>query len=159
MIHIALGILFTLGVQKCILLWSPWWPIIKREVDKYLEERLTCLKVKSSHQKPYGEVQSLPILRSKWDNITMYFVKKLPRTSNGFNSILVIVDWRTKWTHFLLIRESYTTGRLAKKYIDELVRRHGITTSIVSDRDSRFTSTFWQCFQEQMGSKVIMSID
>ncbi|KAI3739961.1 hypothetical protein L2E82_30375 [Cichorium intybus] len=60
-----------------------WWPGMKRDIGRYVEKCLTCLQVKSNHQKPYGEIQPLPIPEKKWDNITMDFVTKLPRTPCG----------------------------------------------------------------------------
>jgi len=87
----------------------------------------------------------------------MDFVTKLPRTPKGYDAIWVIVDRLTKSAHFLPIKETYSIERLAKLYIDEIVTRHGVPLSIVSDRDSRFTSTFWQSFQRELGSQVKLS--
>ncbi|KAI3770485.1 hypothetical protein L6452_01619 [Arctium lappa] len=96
----------------------------------------------------------------KWDHITMDFVTQLPRTRKGCDAIWVIVDRLTKSAHFLPIKETYSMERLerlAKLYIDEIVTRHGVPSSIVSDRDSRFTSTFWQSFKRELGSPVKLS--
>ena len=94
---------------------------------------MTCLQVKSNHQKPYGEIQPLPIPMKKWDEITMDFITKLPRTSRGHDSIWVVVDRLTKSALFIPIRESYSVERLANIYIKEVVRHHGVPVSIVSD--------------------------
>lgn len=74
----------------------------------------------------------------------MHFVIKLPRTVRGNDMIWVIVDRLTKSAHFLATRETLPLERLAKLYIDEIVSRHGIPLSIVSDRDSRFASNYWR---------------
>ena len=87
----------------------------------------------------------------------MYFITKLPRTSSNHDSIWVIVDRLTKSAHFLPIREDYTMDRLAKIYIKEIVTRHGVPISIISDRDSRFTSRFWQSMQKALGTRLDMS--
>ncbi|KAI3723340.1 hypothetical protein L2E82_34842 [Cichorium intybus] len=134
-----------------------WWPEMKRDVGRYVERCLTCLQVKSNHQKPYGEIQPLPIPEKKWDHITMDFVTKLPRTPRGHDSVWVIVDRLTKSAQFIPISEKYKVDQLAKIYIDEVLCRHGLPASIVSDRDSRFTSHFWQSLQKRLGSKVLMS--
>ncbi|MGV8000504.1 hypothetical protein PJP08_29305, partial [Mycobacterium kansasii] len=63
----------------------------------------------------------------------------------------------TKSAHFLAIRETWHTDRLAKMFIDEIVRLHGVPVSIVSDRDSRFTSQFWRSFQRAMGTDLQLS--
>nr|GEU36233.1 retrotransposon protein, putative, Ty3-gypsy subclass [Tanacetum cinerariifolium] len=73
----------------------------------------------------------------KWDNITMDFVTKLPRTSSGYDTIWVIVDRLTKSAHFLPMREDDSMDKLTKLYLKEVVTRHGVTISIISDRDPR----------------------
>ncbi|GJV34101.1 putative reverse transcriptase domain-containing protein [Tanacetum coccineum] len=80
------------------------------------------------------------------------FVTKLPRTSNGHDTIWVIVDRLTKSAHFLPMREDYKMERLARLYLNEIVARHDVPISIISDRDSRFTSRFWQSMQEALGT-------
>ena len=74
----------------------------------------------------------------------MDFITKLPKTSSGYDTIWVIVDRLTKSDHFLPIRETDKMEKLASLYIKEVVSRHGVPVSIISDRDSRFTSRFWQ---------------
>ncbi|KAD3640990.1 hypothetical protein E3N88_30213 [Mikania micrantha] len=81
----------------------------------------------------------------------------LQRTKKGNDVIWVIVDMLTKSAHFLAIKESYELERLAQIYVDEIVTKHGVPLSIVSDRDSRFTSRFWQIFQNAMGTRLDMS--
>ncbi|GJT45016.1 putative reverse transcriptase domain-containing protein [Tanacetum coccineum] len=87
----------------------------------------------------------------------MDFVTKLPRTSSGHDTIWVIVDRLTKSAHFLPMREDYKMKRLARLYLNEIVARHGVPISIISDRDSRFTSRFWQSMQEALGTRLDMS--
>ena len=112
---------------------------MKKDIAHFVERCATCLQVKAEHQRPYGELQSLEIPVWKWDDITMDFVMKLPRTPKGYDAIWVIIDRLTKSAHFLLIKESYPMESLARLYIDEIVTRHGVPLSIVSNRDSRFT--------------------
>ncbi|GJW12507.1 putative reverse transcriptase domain-containing protein [Tanacetum coccineum] len=87
----------------------------------------------------------------------MDFIIKLPRTSKGHDAIWVIVDRLTKSAHFLAICEDYKTERLARLYIDEIVARHGLLVSIISDRDSYFTSGFWQSLQKTLGMQLDLS--
>ncbi|GJS03091.1 putative reverse transcriptase domain-containing protein [Tanacetum coccineum] len=87
----------------------------------------------------------------------MDFVTKLPRTSSRHDSIWVIVDRLTKSAHFLPMREDYKMDMLARIYLTEIVARHGVTILIISDRDSRFTSRFWQSMQEALGTRLDMS--
>ncbi|GKF55770.1 putative reverse transcriptase domain-containing protein [Tanacetum coccineum] len=87
----------------------------------------------------------------------MDFISKLPRTSSGHGSIWVIVDRLTKSTHFLAIRKDYKIERLARLYINEIVARHGMPVSIISDRDNYFTSIFWQSLQKALGTRLDLS--
>ncbi|GJU22583.1 putative reverse transcriptase domain-containing protein [Tanacetum coccineum] len=79
---------------------------------------------------------------AEYKGIAMDFVTKLPRISSGHDTIWVIVDRLTKSAHFLPMREDYKMERLARLYLNEIVARHGVSISIISDRDSRFTSWF-----------------
>ncbi|KAD5802981.1 hypothetical protein E3N88_14341 [Mikania micrantha] len=134
-----------------------WWPGMKKHIAEYVDRCLTCLKVKAEHQRPSGLLQQPEIPMWKWDQISMDFITKLPRTSHNHDSIWVIVDRLTKSAHFLPIREDYSMDRLAKLYVNEIVSRHGVPISIISDRDSRFMSRFWQTLQNALGTQINMS--
>ncbi|KAD2805709.1 hypothetical protein E3N88_39086 [Mikania micrantha] len=134
-----------------------WWPGMKKHIAEYVGRCLTCLKVKAEHQRPSGLLQQPEIPMWKWDQISMDFITKLPRTSRNHDSIWVIVDRLTKTAHFIPIREDYSMDRLAKLYVNEIVSRHGVPISIISDRDSRFTSRFWQTLQNALGTQINMS--
>ncbi|GJZ65991.1 putative reverse transcriptase domain-containing protein [Tanacetum coccineum] len=86
----------------------------------------------------------------------MDFITKLPRTKNRHDAIWVVVDRLTKSAHFLAIREDYSTEKLARLYTDEIVTRHGVSVSIISDHDARFTSRLWQTFQKALGTRLDM---
>ncbi|KAJ9544965.1 hypothetical protein OSB04_024672 [Centaurea solstitialis] len=134
-----------------------WWPGMKRDVARYVESCLTCLKVKAEHQKPHGKMQPLEIPEWKWENLTMDLITKLPKTPRKFDAIWVIVDRLTKSAIFLPIRWSSTVEQLAKIYVDEVVSRHGVPVSIISDRDVRFTSRFWERFHSELGTRLHFS--
>ena len=74
----------------------------------------------------------------------MDFVLGLPHTSKGHDTIWVIIDQLMKLVHFLPIKKTYPIHYLAKLYIEEIVRLHGVLVSIVSNRDPSFTSHFWE---------------
>ncbi|GJR02651.1 putative reverse transcriptase domain-containing protein [Tanacetum coccineum] len=86
----------------------------------------------------------------KWDNITMDFITKLPKTSDSYDTIWVIVECLTKSAYFLPMRENDSVDKLARLYLKEVVTRHGIPVSIICDRDGRFTSNFWRAFQKAL---------
>ncbi|GKB49915.1 putative reverse transcriptase domain-containing protein [Tanacetum coccineum] len=100
-----------------------WWPGMKRDIATYVSKCLTCSKVKAEHQRPSGLLQQPEIPEWKWDKITMDFITKLP-----------------------------STKKLAKIYVDEIVTRHGVPVSIISDKDGRFTSHCWQTVQKALGT-------
>ncbi|GJU66792.1 putative reverse transcriptase domain-containing protein [Tanacetum coccineum] len=112
-----------------------WWPRMKRDIATYVSKCLTCLKVKAEHQRPLGLLQQPEILKWKWDKITMDFITKLPKTKSGHDTIWVIVDRLTKLAHFLATQEDYSTQRLVRLYIDEIVARYGVPVSIILNRD------------------------
>ncbi|GJT03391.1 putative reverse transcriptase domain-containing protein [Tanacetum coccineum] len=129
-----------------------WWSNMKADIATYVSKCLTCAKVKAEHQKPFGLLVQLEIPEWKWEKITMDFVTKLPKTENGYDTIWVIIDRLTKSAHFLLIRENDPMEKLMKLYMKEVVTRHGVPVSIISDRDGRFTSLFWQALHKALGT-------
>jgi len=136
---------------------SYWWHCMKNDVAKFVYACLTCHKSKVEHQRPGGKLTQLDIPVWKWDSISMDFVTHLPRTLRKHDSVWVIVDKLTKTKHFLPIDLRISMQKLAQIYIDEIVRLHGVPSSIVSDRDPRFTSRFWQTLQEALGTKLRLS--
>ncbi|GJW58303.1 putative reverse transcriptase domain-containing protein [Tanacetum coccineum] len=134
-----------------------WWPNMKADIATYVSKCLTCAKVKAEHQRPSGLLVQPAIPEWKWDNITMDFITKLPKSSQGFDTIWVIVDRLTKSAHFLPIRENDPLDKLARLYLNRIVARHGIPVSIICDRDGRFTSNFWRSFQKALGTDLSMS--
>lgn len=87
----------------------------------------------------------------------MDFMTKLPRTKGGHFMIWVIINLLTKSAHFIEANEKLSMEKLSKVYVKEIVRAHGIPVTIVSDRNSCFTSIFWKGLQEDMGTKLCLS--
>ncbi|GJT37035.1 putative reverse transcriptase domain-containing protein [Tanacetum coccineum] len=134
-----------------------WWPNMKADIATYVNKCLTCAKVKAEHQRPSGLLVQPKIPEWKWDNITMDFVTKLPKTSQGYDTIWVIVDRLTKSAIFTPMRETDPLDKLARLYLKEVVTRHGIPVSIICDRDPRFASNFWRSLQNALGTNLDMS--
>ncbi|GJV98418.1 putative reverse transcriptase domain-containing protein [Tanacetum coccineum] len=134
-----------------------WWPNMKADIATYVSKCLTCAKVKAEHQRPSGLLQQPEIPEWKWERITMDFVTGLPRTSSGYDSIWVIVDRLTKSAHFLPMKKTDSMEKLTQQYLKEVVCRHGVPLSIISDRDSRFASGFWRSLQNALGTNLNMS--
>ncbi|GJZ38152.1 putative reverse transcriptase domain-containing protein [Tanacetum coccineum] len=134
-----------------------WWPNMKADIATYVSKCLTCAKVKAEHQRPSGLLVQPEIPQWKWDNITMDFVTKLPKSSQGYDTIWVIVDRLTKSAIFTPMRETDSMEKLARMYLKEVVTRHGIPVSIICDRDPRFASNFWRSLQKALGTNLDMS--
>ncbi|GJR02420.1 putative reverse transcriptase domain-containing protein [Tanacetum coccineum] len=134
-----------------------WWPNMKAEIATYVSKCMTCAKVKAEYQKPSGLLVQPIIPIWKWENITMDFVTKLPKTTSGQDTIWVIVDRLTKSAHFLPMKETDSMEKLTRQYLKEVVSRHGVPVSIISDRDSKFTSHFWKSLNEALGTQLDMS--
>nr|GEZ84231.1 reverse transcriptase domain-containing protein [Tanacetum cinerariifolium] len=108
-------------------------------------------------QKPSGLLIQPKIPIWKWERITMDFVTKLPRTLNEHDTIWVVVDRLTKSVHFIPTREIESMDTLTWLYIKETISCHGVPISIISDRESHFTSRFWQSLQNVLGTQLDMS--
>ncbi|GJV69537.1 putative reverse transcriptase domain-containing protein [Tanacetum coccineum] len=108
---------------------------MKADIANYVSKFLTCAKVKAKHQRPSGLLVQPEIPKWKWDNITMDFVMKLPKSSQGYDTIWVIVDRLTKSAIFLPMRETDPMEKLARMYLKEVVTRHEIPVLIIYDRD------------------------
>ncbi|GJR63055.1 putative reverse transcriptase domain-containing protein [Tanacetum coccineum] len=134
-----------------------WWPNMKAEIATYVSKCMTYAKVKAEYQKPSGLLVQPIIPIWKWENITMDFVTKLPKTTSGQDTIWVIVDRLTKSAHFLPMKETDSMEKLTRQYLKEVVSRHGVPVSIISDRDSKFTSHFWKSLNEALGTQLDMS--
>nr|GEZ98689.1 hypothetical protein [Tanacetum cinerariifolium] len=99
---------------------------------------LTCAKVKAEHQKPSRLLQQPEIPVWKWERIALDFVSGLSRTPSGYDRIWVIVDRLTKSPHFISIKKMNIMEKLVQLYLKEVVYKHGVPISIISDRDSHF---------------------
>ncbi|GJU01992.1 putative reverse transcriptase domain-containing protein [Tanacetum coccineum] len=109
-----------------------WWPNMKAIIAEYVGKCLTCSRVKEECQNPSGLIIQPEIPTWKWERITMDFVTKLPKTSNGHDTIWVIVDRLTKSAHVIPTR----------------------ATDNMETLTSHFTSKFWQSLQNALGTQL-----
>ncbi|GKA46257.1 putative reverse transcriptase domain-containing protein [Tanacetum coccineum] len=134
------------------------WPNMKAIIAEYVDKCLTCSRVKAECQKPSGLLIQPKISIWKWERITMDFITKLPKTSNKHDTIWVIVDRLNKSAHFIPTRETDSMETLTRLYIKEIVSRHEVPISIISDRDGHFTSRFYQSMQNALCTQLDMSM-
>src|SRR4051812_15161432 len=134
-----------------------WWTGMKKDIAAYVAVCDVCHRVKAEHQKPAGLLQPLPIPEWKWDKIGMDFITGLPRTKAGYDSIWVVVDRLTKVAHFIPVKTTYTSAKLAKIYMTRIICLHGVPRSIVSDTGTQFTSRFWRQLHGTLGTRLEFS--
>lgn len=88
-----------------------------------------------------------------WEDLAMDFITRLP-LSNGFTVILVVINRLSKYAHFFTMKTDYTSKQVAEILIKNVVKLHGFTKTIVSDRDKVFTSEFWQHLFKLSGTTI-----
>jgi hypothetical protein len=129
------------------------WHGMKAAVEDFVKQCSVCQHAKHSNTHPAGLLQPLPIPTGAWRDITMDFVMGLPK-SEGFEVILVVVDRFTKYAHFMPMRHPFSAPGVARVFVDNIVKLHGMPHSITSDRDYIFTSNFWKKLFATLGTKL-----
>ncbi|XP_038973404.1 uncharacterized protein LOC103699041 [Phoenix dactylifera] len=132
------------------------WPKMRQTVKEFLRTCEVCQQCKSDCMQPAGLLQPLPIPTRIWTDVSMDFIEGLP-TANGHSVIMVVVDRLSKYAHFVSLKHPFTAAMVAKPFVANVVRLHGVPTSIVSDRDKVFTSSFWQNLFRLQGTNLCMS--
>jgi hypothetical protein len=140
-----------------ILRRNYWWPGLERSVRDYVKTCPTCQRSKPSNQSPAGLLQPLPTPEHRWDEVTMDLITQLPKTPRGFDAIVTFTDRLSKMVHFALATTTVDAPELAQIFFDTVFRHHGLPNKIVSDRDPRFASSFWQSLFGLTGTKLGMS--
>jgi hypothetical protein len=132
------------GVQKMLhrVRANFFIPRARTLVQDYVHTCTTCQKNKTEQLHPVGLLQPLEVSSAVWANIAMDFIEGFPKV-HGKLVVLTVVDRFLKYTHFILLRHPYTTTIVAHSFV-EIVSLHGLLSSIVSDHDTTFTSTFWK---------------
>jgi hypothetical protein len=134
-----------------------WWATMRRDVMEYVRQCDLCQRNKSSNQRAAGLLQPLPIPDAPWASVSVDFIMPLPRTKRGHNGIVVFVDRLTKMAVFAPTSTSVKAEGVASIFFDKVVCRFGLPLQIVSDRDTRFASEFWQTLSGLCGMKSSMS--
>jgi hypothetical protein len=109
------------------------WKGIKGDVENFIKQRNTCQHAKHERTHPAGLLQPLSVPQKAWQGISMDFIEGLPK-SDGFNSMLVVVDRFSKYAHFIPLKHPFSAKEVAQQILDVVVRLHGMPASVVSDR-------------------------
>ena len=134
-----------------------WWPTLTTDVTQYVKYCPSCQRNKSSNRLPAGLLQPMPVPGSPWQSISMDMVVDLPQTAQGYDSITVFVDRLTKMVHLAPCKKTDTAKDVAELFLREVYRHHGMPASMVTDRDPKFTSVFWQEVFSELGTTLAMS--
>ncbi len=134
-----------------------YWFGMYEEIKSYVASCLPCQQNKARNSNKLGLLQPLPIPIQKWSQVSMDFIVQLTRTRRGYDAIIVVVDKLTKMAHFIPTTTNVSATQVATLFMNEIVRYHGLPSSIVSDRDARFTSSFWKSLWKLCGTKLNMS--
>jgi len=132
---------------------SFWWPSLDKDVRQYVSTCHSCQSNKATTQKAAGELTPLPVPNEPWESVSMDFIIHLPQTKEGHDAILVVVDRLTKMTHLIPTVTKVSAEGTARLFVDHVWRLHGYPRHLITDRDSRFTSIFWQELQKVCGMR------
>ncbi|KAK3556384.1 hypothetical protein QTP70_008001 [Hemibagrus guttatus] len=130
------GILRTLRLTQN----SFWWPSMVKDVATYVKSCSICAQSKTPKELPSGLLQPLPIPQRPWSHLSIDFVTDLP-PSNGFTTILVIIDIFSKACRLIPLKGLPTAMETAQSLFHHVFRDYGIPEDIVSDRGTQFTSS------------------
>ncbi|GJP73723.1 hypothetical protein CLOP_g4413, partial [Closterium sp. NIES-67] len=134
-----------------------YWPHMADDVQKFVTSCDTCQRMKSSKQKKAGLLQPLPVPEQLWQVVSLDFITGLPPTSSGHDAILVVIDKFSKMGHFIPTHTTARTEETAQLFVRHIISQHGIPTTLISDRDPKFTSKFWKELMSLLGTKLAMS--
>ena len=123
-----------------------YWPTLRRFVDRYVASCDTCCRAKMPRHKPFGLLEPLPVPLGPWSSLSMDLVVALPPSPSGHDAIFVVVDRFTKMAHFSPTMTTADAPDIARLFLRDIYRLHGLPADIVSDRDRLFTSKFWRHF-------------
>jgi Integrase core domain/Integrase zinc binding domain len=121
-----------------------FWEGQKADVAEYIKNCDSCQRVKAQRMKPQGELHPLSIPFRRWESISMDLITDLPETENGYTAIVVFVDRLSKMVHLAPCTKNVDAEGLGELMEQHVFRLHGVPQDIVSDRDIRFASQFWQ---------------
>jgi hypothetical protein len=129
------------------------WPNVQEFVADYVKSYTNCARSKAKRHKPYGLLCQLPVPFRPWESISMDFIEQLPN-SEGFTTILVVVDHFTKQALFIPTHNTITSTQLAELFIIHVFSKHGVPSHVTSDQGSKFMSHFFHSLGKALNMKL-----
>ena len=133
-----------------------YWPSMRKYVAQYVRNCHTCQRSKQNNHAKFGVLRPLPIAQQPWQEVSMDFVTGLPE-SEGFNAVMVVVDRLTKLRHLIPCTTTTSSEDVAKLYLRNVWKLHGLPKYITSDRGTQFTAKFWKELCKHLGINARMS--
>ena len=133
-----------------------YWPKMDDHITEYVRSCDACQHNKSRRHKKFGFLEPLNVPLRPWTSLSMDFIVSLP-LSQGYTKIWVIVDRFSKMAHFIPLKTEEHIKELALTFVKEIWRLHALPESIISDRDTRFTSKFWRSLMQMLDVKLNIS--
>ena len=130
-----------------------FWEGLKKSIHQYIQACDVCQRNKYQTLSPARLLQPLPIPSQTWLDLSMDFIRGLPKAC-GVDIILVVIDRLTKYAHCVAIAHPYTAKDVAVVFVKEIVRLHGFPSSIVTDKDRVFMSSFWMELFKPAGTRL-----
>ena len=146
------------GVTKTLELISRgyWWPQPWKFVKEFIKACDTCARSKVAHHKPYSLLHQLPIPNRPWASISMDFITDFPLVQ-GYDAVLVMVDWFTKMAHFPPCAKTISTEETTDLFLKNVVQLHGVPDDVTSNNGPQFVSRFLRRLIRTLGTTVNLS--
>ena len=134
-----------------------YWPQMHKTVQEYVRSCDQCQRNKATNRLTPGLLQPLEIPRRNWEQVSLDFIGPLPETPRGHTMILTVTDKLSKMIHLIPTRHDADAPTTARLFFDNVFKHHGLPLAIISDRDSKWTSDFWENLFKHTGTKLKMS--
>ena len=137
-----------------------FWPTLSRDVNDFTRACEPCARSKARTQKPYGLTHALEVPNLPWRQVGMDFMTGLPPVHFGggtVDAVLTVTDYLSKMVVLIPLSSTADAAQVATLFFRHVVARFGLPAALVSDRDPKFTSTFWSTLYGLTGVKLKMS--
>ena len=138
------------------ILRSFYWPTIQKDTQSFVKLCPVCQRIKPRTQKPYGSLMPLPVPSRPWESVSMDFITGLPNV-DGYDAILTVVCTLTKQSHFIPCSKTINSRQLARSFLNNVYRLHGLPRFLIGDRDTRYTSTFFRSLMADLRTTLSLS--